>query len=211
MPDNGDEPAEQAGKPPPPLPEAQPPWEFQRSTTGFARQAVQSLGAKGMIERMIRGALLDVNVYRETAADPKLQSEAWGVMLIAIVLSSAGFLLLRLSPNAIMGIISIGVAQTVLWLLRVWIIQVIAAQWFKSSAGFEQLFRPLAYAQTPACLQIVPVIGQLSRLWTLVTSTAAIRDVTGGDTVKAIVLALAGEIGVGIAAGVVNTFVRGIF
>lgn len=166
-----------------------------------------------MLGRMIRGALLDKTVYREVAADNSLQNEAWKVAGLIIVLSSIGFSFLSSSFTSLPGLISMGstaVVQLIVWLARVWIVQIAASTWLDKKATFEQLFRALAYAQSPAVLQIVPIVGQIVGLWSLVTTTAAIRDVTGCDTWNAAILSVIGIVGVMVATAFAGPIVLGL-
>lgn len=89
-----------------PLPPSSQPWSFQDQTTNFATQIITKLNASGfstraglgaLLARMIRATLLDKTIYREVAADGSLQSEAWKVMGLVILLSSIGGLILSLS------------------------------------------------------------------------------------------------------------------
>jgi hypothetical protein len=197
-------------------------WPFQDQTTTIAAQVISKLNESGlstqtgfgeMLGRMIRAALLDKTIYREVAADPSLQNEAWKVTALIIVFSSIGFSLLSFSFMSLPGLMSLGstaVIQLVAWLARVWIVQMAASTWLQKQATFEQLFRSLAYAQSPAILQIVPVVGQIAGLWSLVTTTAAIRDVTGCDTWNAAILAVIGVVGVMVAAAFASPIVLGL-
>ena len=58
--------------------------------------------------------------------------------------------------------------------------------------GAGQLMRALAYAQGAAVLGFIPILGILVRLWTIPTSIAAIREISGAGTAKAIVFIVIG-------------------
>ena len=76
---------------------------------------------------------------------------------------------------------------------------------FRASFDFKQVFRSVTYAQSPAVFQIVPVLQVIFPLWTLVTTTAAIQDVSSKDTKTAAILTILGAGGGGLVllAGVV--------
>jgi len=58
------------------------------------------------------------------------------------------------------------------------------------SAG--QLMRALAYAQGAAVLGFIPILGTLIRLWTIPTSIAAVREISGAGTAKAVIFIVVG-------------------
>lgn len=195
-------------------------WSFQDETTNAAAQVISKLNESGfstqsgfgrIVGRMIRGALLDKIIYREVAADGMLQAEAWKVTGLIIVLGSIGFSLLSpsyMSLSGLMALGSIAIIQLIAWLARVWVVQVAAYMWLQKQTTFEQLFRALAYAQSPAILQIIPVVGPAVGLWCIVTNTAAIRDVTGCDTWNAAILAIVGVVGVMVATAFAGPIVQ---
>jgi DNA-directed RNA polymerase subunit RPC12/RpoP len=192
-------------------------WGFQDQTTNLAHQVIGKLNESGfstqsgfgsMVARMIQGALLDKTIYRQVAADASLQTEAWKVMGLVIVLGTAGLYFFSLSFLGLMPIVSVGIIQLIAWVAKVWVVQVAASAWLQKQISFDQLFRPLAYAQSPAILQIIPTLSPVVGLWCVVTNTAAIRDVTGCDTSSAAILAVIGVIGVMIATSFAGPIVQ---
>jgi hypothetical protein len=194
-------------------------WAFQDQTTAWAAQLLSKLNASGMstsaglgatMARMIRAALVDKTIYREVASNDALQKEAWTIAGLVVVLGSFGLSLLSLQTMSLPGlasIVSLSVIQLTAWLVGVWAVQITASTWLKSPTTFNQMFRALAYAQSAGCLRIVPVVGQLIGLWCLVTNTAAIRDVTGCSTEKAIVLTVVGIVAGAVAAAFVGPLI----
>ena len=197
-------------------------WGFQDKLTGITAKAIGAVeqtglssrtGLGGILPRMIRAALLDKTIYRELAADGSLQSDAWKAMILVVVLSSSGALIAAiqyLSASMLYSIIPAAVIQSVALIARIWVTQMIASAWFKTSTGFNPFFRSLVFAQSPAILQIIPVAGQFMGLWRLVTSTAAIRDVTGCSTQNAAILAIVSILGDILAVSLAGPFVRTI-
>jgi hypothetical protein len=195
-------------------------WGFQDQTTNVAAQVIRKLNESGfstqtgfgrMVARLIQGALLDKAIYWQVAADNTLQTEAWKVMGLVIVLGTAGLYFFSLSFLGLVPIVSVGIIQLISWVAKVWIVQVAASAWLQKQISFSQLFRPLAYAQSPAILQVIPTLGPVVGLWCVVTNTAAIRDVTGCDTWSAAILALIAVIGVMIATSFAAPIVQIFF
>jgi hypothetical protein len=203
-----------------PLPEAPQPWGFRDQSSALAAQAVEFLEKSGlgartglgaMLPRMVRATLLDKNVFREVASDASLQGEAWQVIIIVILLGCGGVLISSiqyLSASLLYSLIPTTVIQLIAVLARIWLTQVIASFWLKTTISFGQFFRAVAYAQSPVGLQIIPMVGQFIGLWSLITNTAAIRDITGCNTKNAAVLAIVGIIGATAAVSFAGPFVQ---
>lgn len=204
----------------PELPPSGEPWGFQDQLTGVAANVIGFLDQSGlssrtglgaMLPRMIRAVLLDKAIFREVAADASLQSDAWQVMILVILLSCSGVLISsiqHLSASSLYSIVPTAVLQIIAILVRIWLTQVVAASWLKTRTSFGQFFRALVYAQSPVSLQIIPVAGQFIGLWTLITSTAAIRDITGCNTKNAAILAIVSILGAMEAVSLAGPFVQ---
>jgi hypothetical protein len=128
--------------------------------------------------------------------------EAW-LVAIAVMLSGSLatwiFSRFSISTYLLVTMFTNFLLQLVIWVLRVWIVQLAATHWLKRTTSFDQLFRPIAYAQIPAVIGIIPMLGPVLALWSLVTTTVAIRDVTGADSWSAVALTVAGWLGVFVA------------
>jgi hypothetical protein len=158
-------------------------------------QLNRSLGLTGMPARLLRATLLDKTVYREAAAAADLRIESWAICLAAI---SVGVILLAMFSFSLAGIIGAAPAiagKLLVWLTRIWAIQVAVRRLLNVPLEFEQVFRAIVYAQVPLLLNPIPYFGWLFFVWAAVTTTAAIRDISGADTPKAFLANLAGAAG----------------
>jgi hypothetical protein len=161
---------------------------------------------------MIRAAFLDRTIYAELAASPALQQQAYGVAAAVILLGGVGYLLVPpmsrfLSPTII---ISEALLQTVAWFVRIWVIQWAVATWLKQPTTFSTYFRVLSFAQSPAVLGFLPLVGQLLGLWAIVSAIAAVRDVAGTSYTRAAALAIGGYVAGGIALEILGRLI-GLF
>lgn len=202
-----------------PLPPLGAQWEFRNKTTEISQKMLAGTDAanistgplsRTMLQRMIRSFFMDKTIFREVASDRTLHAEAWKVAILVIILSTLGWQILNLNFLTARGLIAMGaviVIQIVTWLVRAWVIQFAAETWFHSKVNFRQLFRALAYAQTPVGLQIVPIVGQAVSIWALVTTTAAIQDVVSCNAKTAVILTIIGAVGVSVAAAVTTRVV----
>jgi hypothetical protein len=195
-------------------------WGFQNKTTEVAAQIIQKLNQSGLspqtafgnlTARMIRACLLDKTIYRETLIDASLDKDAWKVIGLVVVFSSVGPFLLSFSLPGIMSIISTCIIQLVSLLAWVLVVQIGSSIWLERKMSFNQFFRPLAFAQSPGILQILPVVGQIVGIWRVVTSMAAIRDVTGCQTFQAAILAVIGYVGAMAATRFIGPILRSFF
>jgi hypothetical protein len=175
---------------------------------GYGDGIVGSLGlAKpgmpmGFLEMFVRGAFLDGRVYRQAALDANGNNGAILALAIPFLASAVGSSLLGLAFTlgrafglytlyAMTVSFAIGILSTVAALFVMAALSQSITGW---KLAFGQIFRALAYAQSPGVFGIVPVIGWLLALWRLPTSLAAIREISGGDTGKAAILLIIGAV-----------------
>lgn len=195
-------------------------YEFQDETMDASAQIISRLDRIGLsaetgfgrlLARMIRASLLNKTIYLETLADTSLNKESWQIIGVVIALSSLGTLTFFRSFAGIMSVISSSIVQLIAWFAWVWVVQIGSNIWFKVRLEYHQVFRPMAYAQSPGVLQIVPVVGQIVSIWRLVTSTVCIRDITSCSTFQAMALALIGFIAAMLATYAAAPIVNALF
>ena len=206
------------------LPPAPVPWKFREQTSAWAdvaaervRGAVASSNASvaAALTRLVRGALMHRDVYRDAAARPELNTEA---LCIAGALILAGFVGIWLTGlGALYYGISIGallrlaVIRAVSWVAAIFAIQAAAKSLHKLDLPAAAWFRALIYAQAPSLLMFVPVIGGFSGIWSAVCAVAALHDVEGRDTTAAIILAVIGGVAASIGTYIGTALLRSFF
>ncbi|MBI4875733.1 MAG: hypothetical protein HY822_13950 [Acidobacteria bacterium] len=189
------------------LPASPQPWDFQVTVAGYGENLARSLGmAKpgapmGLLEMMLRGAFLDGRVYRQAALDEGGNGAAILALALPFILSAVGstllgslfsfgvlgrYMLVMMTITAVVGILATVVALVVMSALS----QAIVG-W---KLGFGQIFRALAYAQSPGVLGIIPVLGALLGLWRIPTSLVAIREISAADGGKSAILLIVGGV-----------------
>ncbi len=179
---------------------------------GMGDSVVRSLGlAKageqmGFLEMMVRGAFLDGRVYRQAALDANGNGAAAMAVLIPFVAAAIGttlfsslfsfgfafgraFGLLAIYSTIVSAVVGIGSL-----IVGLGVMSALSQQVTGWKVGLGQIFRALAYAQSPGVFGIIPVLGWVLGLWRLPTSLAAIREITGGDTGKAAILLVIGVV-----------------
>lgn len=157
-------------------------------------------GQMGWLEMFVRGAFLDARVYRQAALGVNGNGGAILALAVPFIASAIGTSLLSLRFAAFLGhfalytmIVSavIGFGATVAGLAAMSALSLSIVGW---KLSFWQIFRALAYAQSPGVAGIIPFIGWLLGLWRIPTSLAAIREISGADGAKAAVLLIVGGV-----------------
>jgi hypothetical protein len=153
-----------------------------------------------LVERMIRAARLDPDLYREVTRDWYLNGQAFLVVLIVLACTIIGMgmdALRLLSPFGWPQLISMTVMSIGNWLFWVFIAQIIGLRW-GARADFEQLMRPVGFAQAPGVLRALGVIPTLGLpiavivfVWSGIARILAVREAMQFTLGKSILLMLA--------------------
>lgn len=173
-----------------------------------------------MINRMVRAAKLEPNVYEEAEHTPSLQSEAITVVALVAVLSGVGTFLDQVGTvgigNGLVGLIVGIIVSLIGFFIWAGIAYFIGTRVFGGTADYGELIRTLGYAYSPnalALLIFIPFLGSLlafiGSIWALVAGVVAIRQALDFDTTKAILTVIVGWI-VGIIAAVIIGVLLGI-
>jgi mannose/fructose/N-acetylgalactosamine-specific phosphotransferase system component IID len=123
-----------------------------------------------MINRMIRAAMLDVNLYEEVEADTSLNQEALMVVILVSIAAGIGAFLGGLIGGSIVGAIVglilaviIGVVNYYIW---AYVTYFVGTNLFKGTADVGEMLRTLGYASSPRLLGIlgfIPCVGGLAQ------------------------------------------------
>lgn len=158
-----------------------------------------------MIQRMIRAAQLDVQLYEEVEADTSLTQEAITVVVLVAALNALGLLIGGLFGGrigfAILGALVYGIWAVLGFFVWAWLAYFIGTRVFAGTADVGELIRTLGYAYTPNVLGVfrfIPCLGALiglaGSIWALVAMVIAIRQALDFDTGKAILTVILGFI-----------------
>jgi hypothetical protein len=157
-----------------------------------------------MFNRVVRAAMLDVNLYEEVETDTSLTQEALMVVILVSVASGIGSFLAGLIGGggigaALIGLI-FGIVMGVLgYYIWAYITYFVGTNLFGGTADVGELLRTLGYASGPRVLGIlafIPCLGGLAALigaiWALVTGVVAVRQALDFDTGKALLTVIIG-------------------
>jgi hypothetical protein len=150
-------------------------------------------GDSSIVNRMIRAARLDVNVYEEVEADRTATSQAAIVVAITAVAGAIGGALGGDAGGAIAGIVGGVVWAFFYWVVWSYLTYFIGTRFFGGTATPGELLRTLGFASTPNILKVLifipavgPIIGFAASVWSLVAGVIAVRQALDFDTSKAI-------------------------
>lgn len=169
-----------------------------------------------MLKNMIRAASLDSDLYDMVEHDPSRNREVFFVVVFANALAAVGTWI-GLGEVAGLGIwetlrdwlgigtwtapseggfvfmvaTNVGLAG-VGWIVWAFTTGLIGTRVFGGTTDFGEMMRVLGYAQSPRVIAIVPWLGPVAGVWTLVASVVAIRQGQDFTTAKAIGSAIGG-------------------
>jgi hypothetical protein len=135
-----------------------------------------------IIDRMIRAAKLDVELYEEVEADQSATLQAAAVVAISSLSAALG----AISIVGISGVVVVALAAILGWVAWAAVVYIIGAKILpeeQTEADIGQLLRTLGFASAPGVIRIfgaVPFLGGIAvlvaSLWTLVTMVIAVRQ-----------------------------------
>ena len=156
---------------------------------------LEATGQQSIIDRMIRAARLDPQLYEEVEHDRSATSQALLVVVLGAIAAGIGAL-----SGGIAGLVVGVVASLVGWVVYAYIAYWVGTNIFKgphTEATWGQLLRTLGFANSPRILMVlvvIPVVGIFVGLavfiWLLFTTVIAIRHALDFDTWRAIATAV---------------------
>ena len=161
---------------------------------------------RGLTDRMLGAAMLDVATYEEVEHDQTATGQAAGVVGIVALCAAIGGL-----DGGIGEMLTGLIGAYVGWMTWSAVTYVIGDKVFGGTATWGELLRTLGFAQTPGVLYaigVIPLVGFLVIpfvwIWMLVTGVVAIRQALDFGTGKAILTALIGIVAYAVVASVLG-------
>lgn len=157
-----------------------------------------------LINRMIRAARLDIQLYEEVEADESATSQALLVVVIVSVATGIGAGLGDLIQGAGLGGLIVGLISSAVWAIISWLIWSFVAYWigtrfFQGTAAYGELLRTVGFAYSPQVISIFafitclgPLLAVAGGIWSLVAVVIAVRQALDFTTGRAIATSLAG-------------------
>ena len=141
-----------------------------------------------IIDRLRRALTLDPTVYPEIANDDNATVQAVGVAALASLIGSLfqeGTFVGRLISALIGAAIGLFIWSGIVFL---------SSKLFGGQAPYISLVRPIGYAAAPFALGLVPFLGFIGLIYSLIIQIRAVREVAGlsdGAAVAAVLLPFA--------------------
>ena len=153
------------------------------------------------IDRMIRAAKLDVNLYEEVEADASLTGQAMGVVILSSIAAGIG----AMSKGGLAGIIWGTVFALAGWYVWAYLTYLIGTKLLpepQTSSNTAELLRTTGFSSSPGFIRILGIIPGVtgfvylaSLLWMLVAMVIAVRQALDyTSTLRAIGVCLIGWI-----------------
>ncbi len=134
------------------------------------------------LDRIVRAAKLDVNLYEEVEADKGAMSQAMGVVVLSSVAAGIGSIGSIGTKGVIIGTITALIAWYV-WAYITYLIGVKILPEPQTKADHGELLRTIGFSSSPGLLRIlaiIPGIGgiifMITSVWMLVAMVIAVRQ-----------------------------------
>jgi hypothetical protein len=152
-----------------------------------------------LLNRMLRAAKLDANLYEEVEADKDLMSQA----ILVVVLSSIAAGLGNVAQGGAAGVLIMTLLALVSWLIWAYLTYIIGTKLLpteNTEADYGQLLRTIGFSSAPGVIRILGIIPGLTGLvftaaniWMLVAMVIAVRQALDYEsTMRAVGVCLIG-------------------
>jgi len=134
------------------------------------------------VDRIIRAAKLDAQVYEEVEADKSAMPQAMGVVLLSSVAGGIGFM----QDTGFMGLVVGAVFSLLGWYIWAFLTYLIGTKLLpepQTSADLGELLRTIGFASAPGLIRVFALIPGLDitvnllvTVWMLVAMVVAVRQ-----------------------------------
>lgn len=134
------------------------------------------------LDRMIRAARLDANLYEEVEADQQATGQAMGVVVISSLAAGMG----GIATTGINGVVIGTLVALIGWYLWAFITYQVGTKLLpepQTKADYGELLRTIGFASSPGLLRILAIIPGLATIvyfvcgiWMLVAMVIAVRQ-----------------------------------
>ena len=168
----------------------------------------ETVSNPSLVDRMVRAAKLDVDLYEEVEADRSATGQAFLVVLIFSISSAIGLGIYSAIENGAMylvwGLLAGVVSNVIAWGLFSFLTYIVGTKLFpgpETSADWGELLRTLGFSTAPGALLVVafiPLLGGLIALavwvWMIIAAVIAVRQALDFTTGRALATCVVGLI-----------------
>jgi len=153
------------------------------------------------VDRIIRAAKLDVNLYEEVEADKGAMGQAMAVVIISSVAAGLG----SIARGGVGGIFMGTVSALIGWFIWAYLTYLIGTKLLpepQTRADYGELLRPIGFSSSPGLIRVLGIIPGLmgitfliASIWMLVAMVIAVRQALDyTSTLRAIAVCVIGWI-----------------
>jgi hypothetical protein len=134
------------------------------------------------LDRIVRAAKLDVNLYEEVEADSGSMRQAMGVVVLSSIAAGIG----SITTSGLSGIFMGTIAALVGWYIWAYLTYFIGTKFLpepQTSADLGELLRTIGFSSSPGLIRILGIIPGLglivflvASIWMLVAMVIAVRQ-----------------------------------
>jgi hypothetical protein len=169
------------------------------------------------VDRMVRAAKLDVQVYEEVEADKDSMSQAMAVVVLSSVAGGIGFM----QESGLTGWLLGTVFSLLGWYIWAFLTYIIGTKLLpepQTSADHGELLRTIGFSSAPGIIRILAIIpgldaivNLLASVWMLVAMVVAVRQALDyHSTYRAIGVCLIGWIVQAVIGGLIFSMMGGV-
>ena len=155
----------------------------------------------GFKDRIIRAAMLDVNLYEEVEADKGAMGQAMGVVVLASIAGGVGSVV----EVGLAGIVIGAIAALIAWYVWAFITYLVGTRLLpepQTRADLGELLRTIGFSSSPGLIRLLGIIPSLRGLvflvagvWMLIAMIIAVRQALDyQSTLRAVGVCLVGWI-----------------
>ena len=139
-------------------------------------------------------ALLKHKEMHEVAADKGKTKYAYMILIAVAVLGFIGQqLFTSFFKPSLLGGIGMAIYQLVMMVVGIYVMSIVAKSIFKGSAKHDEFFRTMAYGGIVGAVMIVPMLGFIAGIWSIVLLVVILKTVhklTTGGAIGTIIISI---------------------
>lgn len=135
--------------------------------------------------------MLDVEFYNEAESDRSATVPAFVVVLVATALGGIGSAIAT-EANVVLGMLGGALTGVAGWLVWSAVSLMVGRYAFGGTSDYGEMVRVIGFAYAPLAIGVIPWLGFIGALWSLVAAVIAVREGLDFTTARAVATMAAG-------------------